>query len=88
MMLFAGAIGEFVSAQTPVETLALAYLFLIGVVLIADGLGRHIPQGPVCFAMAFALAVEIFNLRSRKARGKPVELNNPRARTLKKVIRR
>ncbi|HBD12085.1 MAG TPA: hypothetical protein DCZ13_08065 [Porticoccaceae bacterium] len=77
MMLFAGPIGNFVSAHPTVKMLALAFLFLIGVVLIADGLNHHIPKGYVYFAMAFSLAVEVLNLRSRKKKGEPVALNVP-----------
>ena len=77
MMVFAGPIGEFVSDHPTVKMLALAFLFLIGVVLIADGLDHHIPKGYVYFAMAFSLAVEVLNLRSRKAKGVPVKLNVP-----------
>ena len=77
MMVFAGVIGEFVSAHPTVKMLALAFLFLIGVVLIADGLDHHIPKGYVYFAMAFSLGVEVLNLRSRKKRAEPVSLNVP-----------
>lgn len=77
MMVFAGPIGKFVSAHPTVKMLALAFLFLIGVVLIADGLDQHIPKGYVYFAMAFSLAVEVLNLRSRKAKGEAVTLNTP-----------
>jgi predicted tellurium resistance membrane protein TerC len=77
MMVFAGPIGNFVSAHPTIKMLALAFLFLIGMVLIADGLGHHIPKGYVYFAMAFSLAVEFLNLRSRKAKGKAVTLNIP-----------
>lgn len=81
MMLFAGPIGSFVSAHPTVKMLALSFLFLIGVVLIADGFGHHIPKGYVYFAMAFSLMVEFLNLRSRKkkgrAKGNKVVLNLP-----------
>tara|TARA_B100000745_G_scaffold161674_1_gene105791 strand:- start:1295 stop:2035 length:741 start_codon:yes stop_codon:yes gene_type:complete len=77
MMVFAGSIGEFVSAHPTVKMLALAFLFLIGVVLIADGLDHHIPKGYVYFAMTFSLVVEVLNLRSRRKKGQPVALNSP-----------
>ena len=77
MMLFAGTIGDFVSKHPTVKMLALAFLFLIGVVLIADGLDHHIPKGYVYFAMAFSLAVEVLNLRSKKNKGDAVALNFP-----------
>lgn len=77
MMVFAGTIGEFVSAHPTIKMLALAFLFLIGVVLIADGFDHHIPKGYVYFAMAFSLAVEILNLRRRKAKAEAVALHSP-----------
>jgi predicted tellurium resistance membrane protein TerC len=81
MMAFAGAIGRFVSAHPTVKMLALAFLFVIGVVLIADGFDHHIPKGYVYFAMAFSVAVEALNIRMRKKRsGVPVELREPYAR--------
>jgi len=76
MMAFAGAVGRFVSAHPTVKMLALAFLFMIGVVLIADGFDHHIPKGYVYFAMAFSVAVEALNLRVRKKRAAvPVELH-------------
>src|SRR5258706_225094 len=80
MMLFAGGIGRFVSAHPTVKMLALAFLFVIGVVLIADGFDHHIPKGYVYFAMAFSVAVEALNIRMRRKRGTPVELREPYAR--------
>jgi predicted tellurium resistance membrane protein TerC len=80
MMLFAGPIGRFVSAHPTVKMLALAFLFVIGVVLIADGFDHHIPKGYVYFAMAFSVAVEALNLRMRKKGGAPVELREPYTR--------
>lgn len=75
MMLFAGPISRVVSAHPTIKVLALAFLFVIGVVLVADGLDHHIPKGYVYFAMAFSVAVEIINLRMRKRAAKPVELH-------------
>ena len=80
MLVFAGPIGRFVSAHPTVKMLALAFLFVIGVVLIADGFDHHIPKGYVYFAMAFSVAVEALNLRMRRRRGAPVELREPYAR--------
>jgi predicted tellurium resistance membrane protein TerC len=81
MMAFAGAIGRFVSAHPTVKMLALAFLFVIGVVLIADGFDHHVPKGYVYFAMAFSVAVEALNIRMRRKRpGGPVELREPYAR--------
>jgi predicted tellurium resistance membrane protein TerC len=57
--------------------LALSFLILIGVTLIAEGLDQHIPKGYIYFAMAFSVLVEILNLRLRKVQTKPVQLHNP-----------
>lgn len=67
MMAFAGAIGRFVSAHPTVKMLALAFLVVIGVALIADGFDHHVPKGYVYGAMAFSLAVELLNVRLRKS---------------------
>lgn len=69
MMLFAGPIGDFVSTHPTIKMLALSFLFLIGMVLVADGMGHHVPKGYIYFAMAFSLAVEMLNLKMRKKRG-------------------
>lgn len=66
MLIFARAIGQFVEAHPTIKMLALSFLILIGVLLVADGLGHHIPKGYVYFAMAFSLGVEMLNLRLRK----------------------
>ena len=77
MMAFAGGIGRFVSAHPTVKMLALAFLFVIGVVLIADGFDHHVPKGYVYFAMAFSVAVEMLNVRIRRRAAKPpVELRD------------
>ena len=76
MMLFAGAIGRFVSAHPTIKMLALSFLVLVGVVLIAEGFGHHVPKGYVYFAMAFSVAVEMLNLRLRKRGARPVKLRN------------
>ncbi|HMH18230.1 MAG TPA: TerC family protein [Burkholderiales bacterium] len=80
MMAFAGGIGRFVSAHPTVKMLALAFLFVIGVVLIADGFDHHVPKGYVYFAMAFSVCVEMLNLRMRKRAARPVELRDRYAR--------
>ncbi len=77
MMLFAGSIGAFVQRHPTIKMLALAFLLLIGVTLIAEGLHQHIPKGYIYFAMAFSVVVEILNLRLRKAKTKPVDLHKP-----------
>ena len=63
MMVFAETIARFVETHLPIKTLALAFLVLVGVLLVADGLHQHLPRGYVYFAMAFSLSVELLNLR-------------------------
>ncbi|MHB1260725.1 MAG: TerC family protein [Thermoplasmatota archaeon] len=75
MMFAAGPIGNFVSKHPTVKMLALSFLILIGALLVAEGFGQHIPHGYVYFAMAFALGVEMLNMRLRKTQT-PVELHN------------
>ena len=71
----AGPIGRFVSSHPTVKMLALAFLFVIGVALIAEGFDRTVPKGYIYFAMAFSVAVEMLNLRrSRKTTARPVDL--------------
>lgn len=69
MMLFARPISEFVDQHPTVKMLALSFLLLIGVALIAEGFDQHIPKGYIYFAMAFSVGVELLNMRVRKARG-------------------
>jgi predicted tellurium resistance membrane protein TerC len=76
MMLFAGPIGAFVQRHPTIKMLALSFLLLIGVTLIAEGMHQHIPKGYIYFAMAFSVAVEALNMRLRR-KTKPVELHNP-----------
>ncbi len=66
MMFFAGPISRFVEQHPTVKMLALSFLLLIGVTLVAEGLEFHIPRGYVYFAMAFSLGVELLNLRLRR----------------------
>lgn len=78
IMLFAARpIGEFVQAHPTVKMLALSFLLLIGVNLMAEGLGFKIPKGYTYFAMGFSLAVEFLNMKMRGAKGKPVQLRQP-----------
>jgi len=70
MMLAMGAVSGFVEAHPSVKILALSFLVLIGVVLVADGFGHHMPKGYVYFPMAFALGVELLNLRYHARRGR------------------
>jgi len=76
MMAFSGAISRFVSAHPTIKMLALGFLFVIGVVLVADGFGHHIPKGYVYGAMAFALTIEMLNIRMRRSAVKPVDLHD------------
>jgi len=82
MMLFAKSIGEFVSNHPTIKMLALSFLVVVGVVLIADGFGHHVPKGYIYFAMAFSVGVEMLNIRMRKKAVKPVDLREPYAREL------
>ena len=65
MMLFAGPIGRFVSNHQTIKMLALVFLVVVGVVLVAEGFGHHVPKGYIYFAMAFSVAVEMLNIRMR-----------------------
>jgi len=78
MMLFAGPIGRFVSEHPTIKMLALAFLVVVGVVLVAEGFGHHVPKGYVYFGMAFSFCVEMLNIRMRKRSGKTVQLNAAR----------
>ena len=74
MMLFSGPISDFVHRHPTVKMLALAFLLLIGVALIADAFHQHIPRGYIYFAMGFSVFVEMLNLRTRATSEKPVQL--------------
>ena len=65
MMAFAGAIGRFVNEHPTIKMLALAFLVVVGIVLIADGFEVHVPKGYIYFAMAFAVGVEMLNITMR-----------------------
>ncbi len=69
MMLFARDIGDFVSKHASIKMLALSFLVVVGVVLVAEGFEHHIPKGYIYFAMAFSVCVEMLNIRSRKKSG-------------------
>jgi predicted tellurium resistance membrane protein TerC len=73
MMFAAGAIGRFVDTHPTIKMLALSFLVLIGVALIAEGIDVHVPKGYIYFAMAFSILVEMLNMRIR--RGRPVQLH-------------
>ena len=76
MMFAAGPIGNFVAKHPTVKMLALAFLLLIGMSLVAEGLGQHISKGYIYFAMGFSVLVEALNLRMMK-KSKPVKLHEP-----------
>ena len=76
MMLFAGPVSEFVHRHPTVRMLALAFLILIGVALMSDGLNQHIPRGYIYFAMGFSVFVEMLNLRAKAKRVEPVVLRD------------
>jgi predicted tellurium resistance membrane protein TerC len=78
MMLFAKGIGEFVSNHPSIKMLALTFLVVVGVVLMAEGLDHHIPKGYIYFAMAFSLGVEMLNIRFRKKSQSVVHLHQNR----------
>lgn len=77
MMLFASAIGRFVSDHPTIKMLALSFLVVIGVVLIAEGFDHHVPKGYVYFAMAFSVCVEMLNIRLRRRKSAAVQLHRP-----------
>jgi predicted tellurium resistance membrane protein TerC len=66
MMAFAGPIGRFVSRHPTVKMLALSFLIMVGMALVAEGFDFHVPKGYIYFAMAFSVAVEMLNLRMRR----------------------
>ncbi len=75
MMLYSGVVSAFVDRNPTIKILALSFLILIGVALIGDGLGMHIPKGYIYFAMAFSVGVEMLNLRIRGRGTHPVKLH-------------
>ncbi len=77
MMLFAGSIGAFVQRHPTIKMLALSFLLLIGVMLVAEGFHQTIPKGYIYFAMAFSVFVEMLNIRLRKRSPEPVHLHAP-----------
>lgn len=75
MLIFAKSIGDFVERHPSVKILALSFLLLIGVMLVAEGLGQHVSKGYIYVAMGFSLLVEMLNMRFRKKRQAPVHLH-------------
>ena len=76
MMFSAGPISTFVNRHPTVKVLALSFLLLIGISLVGEGLGMHIPKGYIYFAMGFSVFVELINLRVRRVAA-PVHLHEP-----------
>jgi predicted tellurium resistance membrane protein TerC len=81
MIAFAGAIGNFVERHPTVKMLALSFLLLIGMTLMAEGFDQHISKGYIYSAMAFSVFVEILNLRAKKVGTEPVKLHEPYAQS-------
>jgi predicted tellurium resistance membrane protein TerC len=75
MLVFAGSISDFVHKHPTLKMLALSFLILIGVTLVGESLGQHIPKGYIYFSMAFAFGVEMLNLKLRTKSAKPVDLH-------------
>jgi predicted tellurium resistance membrane protein TerC len=76
MMVFAAGIGRFVSDHPTIKMLALSFLMVVGVALMAEGFGHKVPKGYIYFAMAFSVIVEMLNIRMRKKRTPPVHLRD------------
>jgi predicted tellurium resistance membrane protein TerC len=77
MMLAARPISDFIDLHPTIKMLALSFLVLVGVALIGEGFGMHIPRGYIYFAMAFSFAVEMLNIRLRRKTVAVVELHKP-----------
>lgn len=77
MIIAAEGVSEFVSAHPTVKVLALSFLLLIGMSLVAEGMGQHIPKGYIYFAMGFSVFVEMVNLRVGRSKKQPVHLRGP-----------
>src|SRR3954465_12563859 len=77
MMFAAGPVSAFVSRHPTVKVLALSFLLLIGMSLVGEGFGMHIPKGYIYFAMGFSVFVEVINLRVRGKTSTPVQLHEP-----------
>ena len=76
MLVFASSISGFVERHPTMKILALSFLLLIGVMLMVEAFGQHVSKGYIYFAMAFALIVELINLRMRRTQSAPIELHN------------
>jgi predicted tellurium resistance membrane protein TerC len=84
MLLFAGRISEFIHKHPAMKLLAISFLMMIGLVLVIEGLHVHVPKGYIYFAMAFALGIEILNIKIRK-KAKPVDLREDMFRDEQKL---
>jgi len=78
MMFAAGPIGVFVDTHPTIKMLALSFLILIGVTLVTEGMGFHIPKGYIYFAVMFSICVEMLNLKMIRKQAEPVRLRKPR----------
>jgi predicted tellurium resistance membrane protein TerC len=76
MLMAAKSIGDFVDAHPTIKILALSFLILVGVTLMAEGFDVHVPKGYIYFAMAFSVTVEMLNIRMRKKRAAPLKLHS------------
>jgi len=76
MMFLSGPISDFVDRHPTIKMLALSFLILIGVALVGEGLGFHIPKGYIYFAMAFSVSVETINIQMRKRAANPLKLRS------------
>ena len=81
MMLYAGQVCRFIERHPTLKILALSFLLLIGVTLIAEGFDRNIPKGYIYFSMAFAMFVEMINLKARRPTVLPVKFHEPYVET-------
>lgn len=81
MMFTSGAISDFIHRHPTIKMLALSFLLLIGMSLVAEGFSVHIPKGYIYFAMAFSVLVESLNIRSRTKKAAPVKLREPYSET-------
>jgi predicted tellurium resistance membrane protein TerC len=77
MLAFVNQIGSFVDRHPTIKMLALSFLILIGAMLVAEGFHQHIPKGYIYFAMAFAVGVEMLNMKVRVKKPDPVNLHQP-----------
>ena len=76
LMFASGPVATFVEAHPTVKILALGFLIMIGMALVADGFGAHVPKGYIYTAMVFSVFIELINMRQRR-KAKPVHLRNP-----------